>query len=415
MDRIIPKKKWTLKRMLLISGIVLAISVVLYQALFADRRAQLHIDRSRISVAEVKQGAFSEYIPRTGIVQPKRSYYLDAVEGGIISRLYKEPGAFVQAGEPILSLANSNLQLDVANREAQLFEQLNNLRNSRMALEQNSLRLRADLAEIDYQLQVLKPQVQRNEALFAEKLIAKQEYDELKEKLNWNLQRRRLTYASYRQDSILRAAQLNQLHASEARIMKNLEMIGTILENLEVKAPAYGQLSMPELELGQAISTGQRLGQVDVLDSFKIRVSVDELYLNRIDVGQEASFIYNNADHAARIAKIYPTISQGMFELDMDFVGELPEGIRSGQSVRLRLQLGSEEDALLLPAGAFYQYTGGNWIFVLETGGGKAVRRDIKLGRKNAAYYEVLEGLQPGDRVITSGYEYFGDNEVLVL
>ncbi|WP_017733556.1 efflux RND transporter periplasmic adaptor subunit [Nafulsella turpanensis] len=415
MDRIIRKKTWTPKRLLLTGGAAILLVLAVYQFLFADKRSSLRIEREKVTIASVSKGAFQEFIPQTGTVQPKVSFFLDAVEGGIIGEIYRESGSMVEKGDKILSMANSNLQLEVASQETQLFEQLNNLRTTRLALEQNSLTLKAQLAEIDYNIQRLQPKMRRNEALLKDKLISQEAYDDIKEELDWNLKRRRLTYAAFRQDSLLRVAQLNQLNASEERLNKNLEMVGNILKNLEVEAPVSGQLSLGDLEIGQSIQMGQRLGQIDGLDSFKIQVSIDELYLPRVGVGQEASFELNGHQQRAIISKVYPNVTNGMFEVDMDFKGNAPKGIRRGQSIRLRLELGQSEEAVLLPTGGFYKDTGGNWVYVLSADGSRAVRRSIQLGRKNSHYYEVLEGLEAGEQVITSGYEYFGNIEVLVF
>ena len=415
MDRVVKKKNWTKQRLLMVGGGALLIVLAVYQLLFADSRSSLRIDREKVTVAQVSRGEFQEFIPQSGTVQPKVSFFLDAVEGGIIGEIFRESGSMVQEGDKILSLANSKLQLEVASQETQLFEQLNNLRTTRLALEQNSLTLKAQLAEIDYNLQRLKPKMRRNEALLKDKLISQEAYDDLKEELEWNLKRRKLTYAAYRQDSLLRVAQHSQLNASEERLHKNLEMVGNILKNLEVVAPVGGQLSLAELEIGQSIQTGQRLGQIDGLDSFKIQLSIDELYLPRVGIGQEAGFELNGQQHRAVISKVYPTVTNGEFKVDMDFKEGAPEDIRRGQSLRLRLELGQSEETVLLPAGAFYQETGGNWIYVLSADGSKAVRRPIQLGRRNPHYYEVVSGLEPGEQVVTSGYELFGDHEVLVF
>lgn len=415
MDRVLKKKSWTFRRILLNGGGSLVLILLVYQLLFADKRSSLRIEREKIQLATIRKGAFLEFIPQTGTVQPKQTLYLDAVEGGIVSEIKLEPGAMVKEGDVILSLANSKLQLDVANREAQLFEQLNNLRTTRLALEQNSLTVRAQLAEIDYNLQRLKPKMRRSEELLKEKLISEETYEDLKEEWEWNRKRKQLTYASFKQDSLLRLAQLNQLTASETRLQTNLQMVSEILDKLVVRAPVSGQLSVAEVQIGQSVAMGQRLGQIDGLDSFKIRVSIDELYLPRISIGQEAGFEWNGESRKAVISKVYPTVINGLFEVDLDFVNNPPAGIRRGQSLRLRLELGKATEALLLPTGGFYKETGGNWVYVLSPDGSKAIRRSIKLGRKNTHYYEVLEGLKPGEKVITSGYEYFGDNEVLVL
>lgn len=257
--------------------------------------------------------------------------------------------------------------------------------------------------------------MRRSEELLKEKLISQEAFEDLKEEWEWKLKRKRLTYAAFKQDSLLRLAQQNQLNASETRLHTNLQMVSEILNNLEVRAPAGGQLSIAELEIGQSVSMGQRLGQVDGLDSFKIRVHIDELYLPRIGIGQEASFNWDGQTRKAVISKGYPTVTNGLFEVDLDFADDTPAEIRRGQSLRLRLELGRATEALLLPTGGLYKDTGGNWVYVLSPDGSKAERRPIRLGRKNSHHFEVLEGLEPGEKVITSDYEYFGENEVLVF
>lgn len=415
MDRKIEKKKWTTKKILILSGAILLISFVLYSLIYADTRSKLNVDKQKITISTVAEGDFLEFIPRTGTVQPIQSIYLDAIEGGIIQEIVIETGAVVDKGDTIMLLTNSNLQLDVLNREAQLYEQINNLRNTRLLLEQNSLQLKAQLAEINYQLQLVKPQYDRYVILYDKKMISTREWEEVREQYDYNIKRRQITFTSFKQDSLQKLAQLNQLKDSEARMWKSLEAVGDILNNLVIRAPIPGQLATPELEIGQSIAPSQRIGQIDIIDSFKVRVRVDELYLPRVQYGQTGSFDFSGDKYQLKITKIYPTISEGLFEVDMEFVGDAPEGIRRGQSLQIRLELGNPGTALLLPVGGFYQQTGGNWVYVVNKSGETASKRPIKLGRKNPRFYEVIEGLQPGENVITSGYDSFGENEVLVL
>jgi HlyD family secretion protein len=415
MDRIRKKRKWTIKKIAYIIVSTLIVSFIFFQFIWADRRSRLKVERERITVSQVIRAPFQESIPETGTVMPKESRYLDAIEGGIIQEIKLESGTRVEKGDVILTLANSNLQLDVLNREAQLYEQINLLRQTRLSLEQNSLRLKTDLAEIDYQLGILRPQFERSKALFQEKVISEQEFEQVRENYEYQQKRRVFTYESYRKDSISTREQLRQLNLSESRMIANLTAVGRILDNLVIKAPIDGQLSRPELEVGQSVNTGQRLGQVDVIGSFKVRVEVDEIYLPRIDKGQVGRFTFDGQQYALRISKIYPTVNNGVFSIDMDFINNVPSGIKRGQTLRLRLELSQLTEATLVAVGGFYQDTGGNWIYVLVEDGNMAEKRNISLGRKNPDYYEVLDGLQPGDRVITSSYRNFGDNEVLVL
>ena len=415
MDRKIEKKKWTKGK---IAGLVLGIgllSFILYSFLFADNRSKLNVDREKITVSTVNRDIFQEYIPETGIVMPSQTIYLDAVEGGVVKEIMLESGALVDKGDTIMELSNSNLQLDVMNREAQLYEQLNILRTTRLQLDQNDLQQKAQLAEIDYQLQLLEPQYKRFKELAEKKLISQRELEEVEEEYEYNKRRRNLTYAAYKSDSVSRSMQLYQIRQSEDRMLRSLEAVNKLLDNLVVKAPTTGLLTTPDWEPGQSINPGERLGQVALLDSFKVRVAIDELYLPRIEVGQQATFNFDGETYRLQIYKKYPTVSEGNFEVDMRFVGEIPAGIRRGQSLRIRLELGSSEEATLLATGGFFRDTGGNWVFVLNNDGSRAYKRDIRLGRKNSEFYEVLEGIEPGEKVITSSYENFGDNEVLVF
>ena len=414
MDNKIAKKKWTVKRILTYGGGALLIVFVGYQVIWADRRSKLKVEKEKITIAEVKRGVFQEFIPQTGTVEPSRTVYLDAIEGGTIKRVVAESGAMLKAGDVILELSNLNRELDVLQREAQLNESITRQRDTRLAITRNDLEQRQTLALIDNQLQILEPQYHRQKQLFEKKLISKQEFERTEADYKYNLQRRKITYEVYKNDSLDRIRQLRELTFSERKMTESLEGVGQILDNLVIRAPIPGQLSRPQLDAGQSIAPGQRLGQVDVVGSYKVRVPIDELYLPRITTGLHATTTFNNKDYELEIMYIYPTIQNGRFDVDMNFVGDTPPGIRRGQSLRLRIELGQSSEELLLPVGGFYKDTGGNWVYVLDQDN-RAVKRNIKLGRKNTEHFEVMEGLKPGDKVITSSYENFGDIEVLLL
>ncbi|HET7179099.1 MAG TPA: HlyD family efflux transporter periplasmic adaptor subunit [Chryseosolibacter sp.] len=413
MDKQIKKKKWTVKRISTYGGIALFIVFVGYQMIFADRRSKLKIERDKITISNVQRGIFQEFIPQTGTVEPSRTVYLDAVEGGTIKRVVAESGAMVKKGDVILELSNLNRELDVLSREASLNEAINRVRETRLGITQNDLTQRQELASIDNQLAILGPQYRRQKQLYEKKLIAKQEFEKTEADFHYYQQRRKITYEVYKNDSIDRFRQLNQMNFSERKMIQSLEGVGKILDNLVIRAPIDGQLSHPPLDPGQNVNIGQRLGWIDVVGSYKLRVPIDELYLPRISTGLLAETSFNNKDYTLEITYVYPGVTNGRFEVDMNFKGQQPQGIRRGQSMRLRIQLGQSSEELLLPVGGFYKDTGGNWVFVVD--GDRAVRRDIKLGRKNTENFEVLEGLKPGEQVITSSYENFGDNEVLLL
>lgn len=413
MDKKIKKKTWTVKRIATWLGITLFTVFVGYQFIFADRRSKLKVDREKITVSTVQRGIFQEFIPQTGTVEPSRTVYLDAVEGGIIKRVVAESGAMLKKGDVILELSNLNRELQVLQQEAALNESINRVRETRLGITQNDLQQRQELASIDNQLAILGPQYERQKQLYEKKLIAKQEFEKTEADYKYFQQRRQITYEVYQNDSIDRLRQINQMNFSERKMIQSLEGVGQILDNLIIRAPIDGQLSHPPLDPGQNVNAGQRLGWIDVVGSYKVRVPIDELYLPRISEGLLAETSFNNKDYTLKITYVYPGVTNGRFEVDMNFVGEQPEGIRRGQSLRLRIQLGQSSEELLLPVGGFYKDTGGNWVYVVE--GERAVKREIKLGRKNTENFEVLEGLQPGDKVITSSYENFGDNEVLLL
>jgi len=415
MDKQIKKKKWTVKRIATYGGIAVFVVFVGYQFIFADRRSKLKIDREKITIADVKRGEFKEYIPQTGTVEPARTVYLDAIEGGTIKRVVAESGAMLKQGDIILELSNLNRELTVLQQEASFNESINRARETRLNIMKNDLDQRQQLALIDNALAIIIPQYQRQKQLYEKGLIAKQEWERTEADYKYNLERKRITYQAYKADSVDRIRQLRETALSEQRMTKSLEGVGQILDNLTIRAPIDGQLSRPQLDPGQNINQGQRMGWIDVVGSYKVKVPIDELYLPRINTGLKATTTFNNKDYELVITYKYPGATNGRFEVDMNFVGETPPGIIRGLSLRLRIELGQSSEELLLPVGGFYKDTGGNWVFVVEDDN-RAVRRDIKLGRKmGSEYFEVLEGLEPGDKVITSSYENFGNNEVLLL
>ncbi len=416
MDKKIAKKTWTLKRIATYGGIALLVVFVAYQFIFADRRSKLVVEKDKITISEIRIGQFKEYIPQTGEVQPSRTVYLDALEGGNVKRVVRESGALVRKGDLIMEISNLNREIAVLQQEAQLVESINRSRDTRLAILRNDLDQRQALAQIDNQLAILRPQYERQRVLFEKKLIAKQDFERTEADFKYNIDRRKFTYEAYKRDSIGRLQSLKDIDVSEDRMKQNLISVRTILENLNIKAPIDGQLSsQTHWEVGQAINTGQRMGQVDIVGSYKVRVPIDELYLPRISTGLTATTDFAGKTYTLVITYIYPNIVGGRFEVDMDFQGETPQGLRRGQSLRMRIELGQPSEELLLPMGGFYKDTGGNWVFILE-GEDKAVKRNVRLGRKmGSEFFEVLEGLKPGDRVITSSYENFGTNEVLIL
>ncbi|MBS1558883.1 MAG: HlyD family efflux transporter periplasmic adaptor subunit [Bacteroidetes bacterium] len=416
MDKKIEKKRFTVKKILTYTGSTALVVFIAYQFIFADRRSKLKTDKDKLTISEVKMGLFKEYIPQTGTVEPARTVYLDAIEGGNIKHVIRESGALVKKGDLIIEISNLNREISVLQQESDLVQSINRSRDTRLGILRNDLEQRQTLAQIDNQLAILRPQYERQKVLLNKKLIARQDFERTEADYKYNADRRKFTYDAYKRDSLGRVLNLRDIDESENRMKHNLIAVRTILENLNIKAPVDGLLTMAaHWEVGQAVSTAQRLGQVDIVGSYKVRVPIDELYLPKISVGLPATTDFDNKTYHLEIKYIYPNIVNGRFEVDMEFAGDAPQGIRRGQSLRLRIELGQPSQELLLPMGGFYKDTGGNWVFILE-GNDHAVRRNVKLGRKmGSEYFEVLEGLKPGDQVITSSYENFGDNQVLIL
>ncbi|MDZ7807729.1 MAG: efflux RND transporter periplasmic adaptor subunit [Gracilimonas sp.] len=415
MDRQIEKKTWTPKRIFTIVAVLAVVIFGIYVIWFMDTRSTMDIEQNKVTISEVSEDPFQEYLQINGTVQPIQTSYLDAIEGGVVQDVMLESGAMIEAGDTILTLTNSGLQLQVMQQTSGLYDQINNVRNSRLNLEQNTLNLQEQLANAKAQMEILRARYERQQQLFKKEHISEEEYHNTKENYEFQKRRHELTYESFRKDSIQSINQLRQLDDSEERMYQNLEAVQQILDNLTVTAPISGQLSTIELNQGQSISSGERLGQIDILDGYKVRLAIDEYYLAGIATGLRGTFTFNEQTHELEITKIYPVINNGQFEVDMEFTSQPPGNLRRGQTVRIRLELGDSIQAIQIPRGGFYQKTGGNWVFVVNETEGKAYKREIRLGRQNPNYFEVQSGLDPGEKVITSSYDAFGDNEVLVL
>jgi HlyD family secretion protein len=415
MDRKIEKKKWPPKKIATFSAALIFILVVIYLFVFKLSKSTLNVKEERITISTVANGPFQEFIPVIGNVLPVNTVYLDAVEGGRVEKIYVEAGAIVQKGEPILELANTDLLLTIMWREADIFAQSNNLRGTRLSMEQYRLQLNQELAQIENQLIQQKRTFERYQELKKDDLISEHEYELAKDQYEYLLKRKELTVESQKNELEFRQTQVNALEAQLKRMEGNLVVAKEKLENLTIRAPVSGQLTSLNAEIGQSKSPGQRLGQIDVLEGFKVRAGIDEHYIARIEIGRTGDFNLVDQSYRLIVKKIYPEVNEGRFEVDMEFEGRTPQGIRRGQTLHIRLELSDVTEAILLPTGGFYQTTGGNWAYVLDESGQIATKRKIKLGRYNTEVYEVLEGLSPGDKVITSSYESFGNMERLVL
>lgn len=416
MDKKVEKKFWTLKRIALIAGAVLLVAFFIYAFAFMDLQSTLNVEKEKLTISTVHKGSFQEYISVTGTVQPIKTIFLSALQGGIVEKIYEESGVLVDSGDVILKLSNSDLRLNVLQRTTGITNQINQTRNSRLRINQNLLSLKSQLANAQKSLAIAKAKYKRQKKLYKKGVITDKKFISTRENYQYQQKNYQLLLKSFKQDSIRAARQLGQIDQSLERMQKARSAVQHILEKLVIRAPISGQLSTIELNLGQSISRGERIGQVAVLDSLKIRVNVDEFYLSRIREGLEGSFSYDGKTYRVKISKVYPVVKNGQFDIDMSFTSEAPDDLRRGQTLRIRLELSEEAtDALLLPRGGFYQSTGGNWVYLVVDSGTKAVRQEVKLGRQNPEYFEVISGLKPGDKVITSGYETFGDNQVLNL
>jgi len=363
----------------------------------------LSVNAQRIVVSPVTVATFEDFIPLRGRLVPRSTVYLDAIEGGRVERVLVEDGAIVKAGDSIALLSNTNLQLEVLGREAAVTEQLNNMRTIELQLEQNRLSHKRNLVEIDYQIIRLDRAIKRQRELASKNLVSQSTIDELEDEITYYRNRREVTLESQATDSRMQAQQLQQLRDAGEQLQAGLGFARKNLDDLNMRAPVDGKLSGFNIEVGQSIARGGRLGQIDDPDGYKLNVSIDEFYLGRVDLEQAAVAEHGNRNLDLQIAKIYPQVNGGQFEVDMTF-GEDPIGLRRGQTLQLRLTLGDNSDALLIPNGSFYQETGGNWIFVVSSDGTEAVKRTVRLGRRNTDFIEVLDGLEADERVVTSPY-----------
>jgi len=415
MDKKIEKKKWPPKRIVIYSSITVFTSLVLYLFVFGDHSRKLNVETERITVSKVNFEPFQEFIPVTGEVQPIETYYLDEAEGGRVVEKFVEEGAFLDIGDPIIRLENPSLSLNIMYSEAQVFQTMNSLRGVRLSMEQNSLYLQGQLLDLEYDILKQKRKFRNTEKLHEKNLISEFEYEDSRDDYEYLIQLRDLTIETNRKDSLFRMEQIKNLEINVARMQKQLEMTNAQMENLTVKAPIKGQLTALMAEIGQSINRGQNLGRIDDIENYKIRVQIDEHYLARVANGQFGEFTFANEVYKLVIKKVYVQVNNGRFEVDMHFVDKVPDGIRRGQSVRIKLELGDLSEAITLARGGFFQTTGGQWAFVLDEFGEYAEKKKISLGRKNTQVFEVLSGLQPGDKVITSSYDNYEDVEKLIL
>ena len=383
--------------------------------LVRDNSSTLRVDARTISVGTVARGEFNDYIRVTGQVQPITTVQLSPLEAGIVERLVVEEGASVRKGDVLVELSNTSLTLEILNSEAELAEKQNILRNTLISMEQEKLDLRLDKVQLDLDVERKRRTWQQNEELYRSNLIAREDWLQSKEDYELAERKRELNIERQIQDSLYRTVQIEQMEDNLANMKRNMELIRQRIGNLQVKSPIDGEVGLLDVVLGQSVTSGQKIGQVNDLSDYKVEAEIDESYIDRVRAGLDATFERQDTAFTMRLRKVYPEVRNGQFRADFTFVGAHPRNIRSGQTYYLHLELGQPTDAVIIPRGSFYQSTGGAWIYVVAPEGDRAYKRRIRIGRQNPQYYEVLEGLEPGERVIVSGYENYGSNDVLIL
>lgn len=415
MDRKIEKGRWNKKKILTIAGISALALLIFASIYFTSGKSKLNVDVERITVSEVRKDAFQETIPVNGIVLPQTTIYLDAVEGGRVEEKFVEDGAFLKKGQPILRLSNTDLELSLVNQQTSVYNLLTQMQIAKNAAQQNTTTKLNQKTDVESAYKEAKRVYELNKYLYEQKAIGLQEFKQSENNYNYQMERMNLTEKILKQDASSNAQQVSQAQQSYVGSQNALGVMRKKVGDLVVRAPVDGQLTSLDVEIGQNKNKGERLGQIDVVSGYKVRVDVDEHYISRVFIGQMAEATIANKDYSLKINKVFTQVTNGRFQVDMLFVGKVPEGIRRGQTLQIRLALSDETQALLLAKGGFYQQTGGNWVFKLSGDGKTAYKVDVQLGRQSPDYYEVLSGLQPGDKVVTSSYENYGTMQELVL
>ena len=415
MDRVIKKSKWNRKRILTYTGIAALVALIVLSYLYTSGKNKLNVDLERVTISEVKKGPFQETIPINGVVLPITSIYLDAVEGGRVEERFVEDGAVMKKGDPILRLSNTDLELNLLSQQSNVYNTLTQMQIARNAAQQNTVSKLNQMTDVESQLKEAERIYNLDKSLYEQKAIGLQEFKKAENDYNYYLQKKKLTEQLLQQDSASNSQQVAQAKQSYQGSQDALNLFQKKVGDLIVRAPVDGQLTSLDAEVGQSKNKGERLGQIDVLSGYKVRAEVDEHYLSRIITGLYGTFTFAEKDYKLVVKKVFSAIANGRFLVDMEFVGAVPQGIRRGQTLQIRLAFSDEVEAVQVAKGGFFQQTGGNWIFKVSPDGKTAYKTDIQLGRQNPDYYEVLSGLQPGDKVVTSSYETYGDMQELVL
>ncbi|MCK0177671.1 HlyD family efflux transporter periplasmic adaptor subunit [Flavobacteriaceae bacterium S0862] len=415
MDIPIEKKNFPKSKLVMIGLGVLIVGLILFVVISSSGNSKLNVQKERLSISTVNNGIFQENIPVNGVVLPITTIYLDAIEGGRVEEKYVEDGAIMKKGEPILRLTNTDLELSLVNQETSVYNLLTQMQISQNAARQNTINKLNQFTDVESGLIEAERLLNLNKKLYEKDAIGRQELIKSENEYNYQKQRMQLANQILRQDSVATKQEQRQIQSSYQRTQNALELMRRKVADLIVKAPVDGQLTSLDAEIGQSKNKGERLGQIDVLSGFKVRVDIDEHYISRIYAGQRGSFTFSNKQYFLVIKKVYTQVTNGRFQVDMEFENEVPDGIRRGQTLQIRVALSEEKEALLVAKGGFFQQTGGNWIFKLSDDGSVAYKVDISLGSQNTEFYEVLSGLKPGDKVVTSSYNNYGSIEELVI
>ena len=415
MDKPIEKKNKVTKKHLWIAFGVILVLFVSWNLLFGDKSSKLNVETDKISIARVEESFFKNYISVTGTVEPITTVFLDATEGGRVEEIVAEEGNMVKEGELLVRLSNTSLILEISNYEALVSRTSNELRQAQLLMDQQTLYSRSQILDVEYDIVKRKRDYDNNKVLLKGNHISQEEYDISEERLELSQKKLILLKENLKKDSIFRSVQVGALEKSVDRMQDNLVLVNEKLEGLNFGAPVSGELASLDLEIGQVLSRGQRIGQINILDSYKMRVEIDEYYISKVSKGLIGECDFSGRFYKGKIAKIYPEVTAGNFYSDMVFIDSVPSRIKIGQTSRIKLELGTPKTAILIPRGGFYQSTGGQWVYIIDPSGKFAEKRKISLGAQNPRYYEVLEGLKPGEKVIVSSYDNFGDADKLIL
>jgi len=415
MDRQIEKKKWPPRKIAAVAGAAVFVLVVLYLLLFQFNESTLNVEAERITISTVTRGPFLEFIPQQGTVMPIMRYSLETTEGGRVEKRFLEAGTMVKAGDPIVQLVNTNLLLDIMWRDTDFIQQSNALRQTRLSMEQYRQTLRLNMNQVENELSKQKTTYERTKALYERQLVSELDFETIRLDYEYRVRNRDIVAESQKKELEYREEQISSLEDQLRRMEANLKLSKQKLDDLIVRAPIAGQLTLLDAEIGAYKAPGANLGQIDVLDAYSVRALIDEHYITRVETGLKGEFDLAGKRYDLKVRRVFPAVRENRFEVDFDFVGEVPPDLRRGQTLHIRLQLGDVSEAVLLARGGFWETTGGNWVYKLDDSGKAAFKHPVRLGRYNPEVYEVLEGLAPGDKVITSSYESFGDMDRLVL